>query len=233
MPQVERATEFDAGGEPNRNKVSAAQLCERLATINCAGEAFCCDSPNRTVAACMTDLINTCSSTLMLDKIAMQESSGFDAAAAEKAFTELEDRASRCDTSVAEWGGSSEGLRGILRGTVERKASCTPAATLDPVLVGAALVACAQPETHACVYANVLDTWTCEPRSAAGGVCVTDNNCTEGLYCVVDAPGIAGRCTERKATGESCAAPTECASLFCKKSVCVEADQQAAYCLVN
>ncbi|HTU57405.1 MAG TPA: Dickkopf N-terminal cysteine-rich domain-containing protein, partial [Polyangiales bacterium] len=149
------------------------------------------------------------------------------------AYTELENRASKCDTSVAQWGGSIDGLRGILKGSIEPKASCMPSATLDPVQVGAALVACAQPETHACVYATLLDPWTCEPRSAEGGVCVTDNNCIDGLYCFVQTPGIAGMCKQRKAVGESCASPTECSSLFCKKSKCVEADQQAAYCLIN
>jgi hypothetical protein len=232
-PAIEKATEFDAGKDPARNKVTAAQLCERLATINCAGEAFCCDTPNRTVEACKQDLITTCSMTLMLDKIAMQESSRFDAAAAEKAYTELESRASKCDPSVAQWGGSADGLRGILKGSIEPKASCMPSATLDPVQVGAALVACAQPETHACVYATVLDPWTCQPRSADGGVCVTDNNCIDGLYCYVQTPGIAGLCKTRKAVGDACASPTECSSLFCKKSKCVEADQQAAYCLIN
>jgi hypothetical protein len=230
---VEKATKFDAGSDPDRNKVSAAQLCERLATINCAGESFCCDSPGRTVDACKADLIQTCSMTLMLDKIAMQETSRFDAAAAEKAYSELESRASKCDPSVAKWGGSADGLRGILRGSIEPKADCTPAATFDVVQVGAAFVSCAQPESHACVYSSILDPWTCEPRSVAGGVCVTDNNCVDGLYCVVNTPGIAGMCQDRKAVGAACSAPTECASLFCKKSLCVEADQQAAYCLVN
>lgn len=232
---VERATVFDAGNDPNRNKVTAAQLCERLATINCAGEAFCCDNPGRTVAACKQDLIKTCSNELMLDKIAMQEVARFDAAAAEKAYTELERRASKCDPSVAQWGGSpTDGLRGILKGSIEPKASCKPAAALpEPVEVGAALVSCANPEANACVYANILDAWTCEARSASGGQCVTDNNCNDGLYCVVNTPGLAGVCTMRKASGESCQQPTECTSLFCKKSKCVDADQQAAYCLVN
>ena len=232
-PAIEKATEFDAGSDPDRNKISAAQICERLSTINCAGEAYCCDSPNRTVEACKQDLLDTCSSMLMLDRIAMQESSGFDEEAAEKAFSELEERASKCDPSVAQWGGSQDGLRGLLRGSIEPEQSCMPAATLDPVQVAAALVACAQPETYACMYASVLDPWTCEPRSAEGGACVTDNNCVDGLYCVVKTPGIAGTCMPRKAPGESCVNPTECASLFCKKSVCVETSQQAAYCLIN
>jgi hypothetical protein len=231
---VARATVFDAGSDPNRNKVTAAQLCERIATINCAGESFCCDNPGRSVDACKQDLIKTCSNELMLDRIAMQEVARFDPEAAERAYTELERRASKCDPSVAQWGGSTEGLRGILKGSVEPKASCKPAAALpEPVEIGAALVACAQPESNACVYTSVLDDWTCEPRSAMGGGCITDNNCTDGLYCIVNTPGLAGECQPRKATGESCQSPIECASLFCKRSLCVDADQQAAYCLVN
>lgn len=231
---VQRASEFDAGKDANRNKVTAAQLCERLATINCAGEAYCCDMPGRTVDACKQDLIKTCSSELMLDRIAMQEIARFDGEAAERAYNELERRASKCDPSVAQWGGSTEGLRGILKGSVEPKGSCKPTAALpEPVEVGAALVSCAQPETNACVYSNILDAWTCQPRAGMGGPCVTDNNCTDGLYCIVETPGLAGACQPRKASGESCQAPTECASLFCKKSKCVDADQQAAYCLVN
>lgn len=230
---IEKATKFDAGSDPDRNKISASQLCERLATINCAGEAFCCDAPNRTVEDCKQDLVTTCSTMLMLDKIAAHENTAFDAAAAEKAFTELEERASKCDPSVAQWGGSQDGLRGILKGTVEPKASCMPPATVDPVVVGAALASCAEPETYACMYKTLLDPWTCEPRSSEGGQCVTDNNCVDGLYCVVQTPGIAGACKPRKEVGESCVAPTECASLFCKKSKCVAADQQSAYCLIN
>jgi hypothetical protein len=236
-PPVERATEFDAGDDPARNKIMAGQLCDRISTINCAGESFCCDSPGRTVEACKQDLFTTCMNDLMLDRISMFESSKFDAAQAEKVFTELERLASACDPAIAKWGGSTEGLRGIMRGSIEPAASCKPVAALPEVVeIGAALVSCKDPATYACVYASLLDAWTCEKRGEAGGNCVTDNNCVDGLYCVAStsAPGIsAGTCTPRRQAGEPCTAPSECESLFCKKSLCAETSQQAAYCLVN
>lgn len=230
---IEKPSEYDAGTDPDRNKVMPAQLCQRIAEINCAGEAFCCDSPGRTLDACKQDLISQCSSTLMLDRIAMNPIAGFDAAAAEKAYTGVERRASKCDITAAMWGSSADGLRGILKGTVEAKASCMPTSVLDPMEIGAALLSCAHPETNACVYTNILDAWTCEPRGAMGGPCVTDNNCSDGFYCLPGAVGAAGSCGARKPVGESCQSPSECASLFCKKSKCVEADKQAAYCLMN
>jgi hypothetical protein len=231
---VEPTETYDAGSAADRNKVTPADLCRRIAEINCAGEAHCCDNPGRTQDACKQDLNKTCSSDLMLDRVAMQESTRFDAAAAERAYAELERRASMCDPTVAKWGAASDGLRGLLRGSVPAGSSCKPTATVpDAVSLAAGLLSCAEPETNACVYANPLEDWTCKPRSAAGGGCVTDNNCTDGLYCVIAAPGLPGTCKERKAVGESCDTPTQCASLFCKRGSCVEADQQAAYCLRN
>lgn len=225
---------YDAGSAPDRNRVEPAQLCQRIAEINCAGEAHCCDDPGRTVEECKQDLIETCANELMLDRVAMQEITRFDAEAAERAYTELERRAAMCDPTVAQWGAAPDGLRGLLKGSVAGGDSCKPTqAVPDPVSLAAALLSCEHPETHACVYANPLEDWTCEPRSAAGGGCVTDNNCEDGLYCVVTAPGLAGMCTERKAVGDSCDGPTQCASLFCKGGSCVAADQQAAYCLQN
>jgi hypothetical protein len=229
---IPRATEFDAGSDPDRNKVTPTQVCERLATINCAGEAYCCEMPGRTIEACKAALLQTCSNELMLDRIGTNAATGFDAAAAEASYTELERRASECDPTVAAWGGSPEGLRTIFKGTIAAKGECTPT-TLTPEAPAAALVSCADAEKYACVYTDPLGVWTCEERSAMGGTCITDNNCIADLYCVTNTVGIPGTCQPRKASGESCALPTECLSLFCKKNVCVDADQQAAYCLEN
>lgn len=229
---VERATRFDAGSDPNRNKVGAAELCARLAAINCAGEAFCCETPTRTVEMCQAQLVSTCKNELMLDQIAANPIAGFDQAAAERAFSELERKASTCDTSVAAWGGSYEGLRGILKGTLAASAECSPEQALpDPATLAASLVSCADPEHYACGAADVLGTWTCGPKAGAGGSCNTDNNCTDGLYCAIAGLATIGTCTARKDVGADCAGPTQCASLFCKGAKCVETSQQAAYCL--
>ena len=98
-----RAARFDAGSDPNRNKVSAADVCKRLAEIECAAEAYCCDSPGRSVDACKAEIVRACSQDLMLDQAAQNPITGFDAATAERAYTELENKASRCDPSVAAW----------------------------------------------------------------------------------------------------------------------------------
>jgi hypothetical protein len=234
-PPVMQATTFDAGSDPARNQVAPADLCTRLATINCAGEAFCCQTPTRTVDACKADLIKTCSSDLMLDRIAANPITGFDAAAAERAYTELERKASVCDETVAAWGGSADGLRGILKGTIAANASCKPPQTIpDKASIAAALVSCTEPTLHACAFTSLLaGDWSCAAKVGAGGACNTDNNCNDGLYCVLPALAAVGSCTERKAVGASCSAPTQCASLYCKSGKCVAADRQAAYCLVN
>ncbi|MET0390722.1 MAG: Dickkopf N-terminal cysteine-rich domain-containing protein [Polyangiales bacterium] len=231
---VERAAAFDAGKDPNRNKVTAADLCTRLVAINCAGEAFCCDTPTRTVDACKTALLQTCTSELMIDRIAMNPITGFDAGAAEKAYTELESKAAACDPTVAAWGASSDGLLGILKGSVAAGASCMPAQALpDAVTLAAALVSCADSRTNACLFENPLGAWTCSPKVAEGGTCNSDNNCSDGFYCNLPSLSLTGQCAARKAVGMNCTGPTQCVSLFCKSGKCVEADQRAAYCLAE
>ena len=225
---------FDAGSDPNRNKVSAADVCKRLAEIDCAAEAYCCDNPGRTVDVCKADVIKGCSQDWLLDQAAQNPVTGYDVAAAERAYTELEKKASQCDPSVAAWASSPDGLRGLLKGTVAPDASCKPADALpEPAAVAAALLSCKDSASHACLYANPLDAWTCAQRAAAGGACITDNNCQDGVYCALPALQVTGTCTDRKAVGESCMTPNECKSLFCKQGKCVAADQQAAYCLMN
>jgi hypothetical protein len=231
---IMHASSFDRGSDPDRNKVSGAEICKRLSEIDCAAEAFCCDRPGRTVDACKADVLKVCSQDLMLDQAAQNPITGFDQTAAQTAYTELEERASQCDPGVAAWAGSSQGLRGLLKGTVAPGASCKPPQSLpDPTSIASALVSCRDPEHSACMYTNPFDDWTCTPRAADGGACLTDNNCQEGLYCVLPTLAVNGSCTSRKEVDASCNEPRECKSLFCKKSKCVAADQQAAYCLVN
>ncbi|MEY4581424.1 MAG: Dickkopf N-terminal cysteine-rich region [Pseudomonadota bacterium] len=178
--------------------------------------------------------MKTCVEDLVLDRIAMNAVSGFDAAAAERAYTELESKASQCDPSVAAWGASAAGLRGILKGTIAPNTSCKPPQAFpDKAALGAALVSCADPQQYACSFPNVLDAWTCTPKAAAGGVCNSDNNCNDGLFCAISGLSGTGTCNDRYAPGVACKAPTQCTSLFCKGGQCVEANQQAAYCLMN
>ncbi|HEX4353245.1 MAG TPA: hypothetical protein VHZ95_10030, partial [Polyangiales bacterium] len=143
---------FDAGNDPSRNAAAPGGLCARLAAIDCAGEAHCCNAPGRTVDACRADVMQTCSSSLYLDQLAMNPVTGFDQTATTSAFTELEQKASVCDVTVAAWGGSTDGLRGILKGTLAANANCKPTGMVtDPVVAGAALASCSGITTTACL----------------------------------------------------------------------------------
>jgi len=227
-PPPERV--FDAGTAPDRNAVTPGQLCERLSTLQCAGEAFCCPNPTRDFAACHDKYFTGCKNDLLFDEIAMQPAAKFDAANAERVFTEIERRASQCDVGIAPYGESPEGLGSMFLGTVGAGGNCRPSNLLQKAASGAALVSCTERTTEACLPGTV--NWKCTPFVDAGGACFSDANCLAGLYC--NNPGLAltgGKCIVRKAVGASCGQPNECESLYCKGGSCVAADVNAAYCL--
>lgn len=220
---------FDAGTDPNRNKVQAGNVCDRLATIQCAGEAYCCTSPGRTFDQCKTAQSDGCAS-VYLDDITLNPVAGYDAAKAEAAFTEFERLASLCDPGVAAWASQTSGLRGIVAGTLNAGANCTPPSIINQAEAAGYLAGCTNPDTTAC-SGPVTAIWTCAARAGAGSACFTDVNCLDGIYC--DKPSLFqnGTCRARKAIGTACGGANECLSLMCKGGVCVVADQQAAYCL--
>jgi Dickkopf N-terminal cysteine-rich region len=233
---------FDAGTDPNRNAVQAGTICDRLATIQCAGEAHCCDAPNRTFDQCKEEMLAGCNDMALLDGIAAQARAGFDAAFAATTFTQYETMASMCDPDVTEWGASYTGLPGIFKGTVAPTKSCTPIGNLqDRALIAGYLAACTDMPNYACVprlkgtgSLAIPSGWTCDPKQPAGSGCFTDVNCETGLYCDNPDAKIGNVfCKVRKAVGETCTNPNECATLFCKKGLCVEKSVQAAYCLRN
>jgi hypothetical protein len=157
------------------------------------------------------------------------------------AFDQLQTMASMCDPNVAEWGSSYTGLLGILKGTIAAGRACTPKGNVnDKAVIAAALASCLDLPHTACMpvppsVSEPLPTWTCDAKGAAGANCFTDANCMDGLYC--DNPQVKlsskNTCKVRKQPGEGCVNPNECASFFCKKSVCVAKDVQPAYCLQN
>jgi hypothetical protein len=226
---------FDAGSDPNRNQITAGNVCERLAQIQCAGEAFCCESPGRDRTACEADMFNGCMGELYLDAMSLNSITGFDAAAASTAFGEIERMASTCDVSVAAYGVSPNGLMGMFRGSVSDGSSCSPGirAASDQALAAAALASCSNITTTACLPTSAL-SWSCKPRGDVGAECFTDLNCLDGLHCPNPDFDIgAATCAPRKAVGSPCQLPNECESLFCKGGTCVTADAQAAYCLAQ
>lgn len=220
---------FDAGTAEDRNAVLPGQLCDRLATIQCAGEAACCPKPGRDFAACKDAAVGSCSADLLFDQIAMQASAGFDAGNAHRVFDEIERLASKCDPSIAAFGISQEGLRSMFLGTVDPGGSCRPSNLLSKPQQGAALAACKMSESDACLPS--VTTWTCVPRGGAGTACFTDINCLDGLYCPNPEFDPAGaNCVQRKTDGASCSADNECESLFCVNRSCVAATKDVAYC---
>jgi hypothetical protein len=221
---------FDAGSDPGRNNVQAGQVCERLSTIQCAGEAYCCDNPGHTYDECKQAMFSLCANDLHLDAVTLNPVSGFDPARAATAFTQCEALASQCDPSIAAFGASVDGLRGITLGTLDPGANCTPPNVLDVPQAAAALASCKNAATTACLPG--LLQWTCAPRSMAGGPCFTDINCVDGLFC--DNPSLAltgAICKPRQADATPCQTPNQCTSLACKAGACVPPGVQAMYCL--
>jgi hypothetical protein len=220
------------GGDPSLNMVQAGAVCARLAMLDCAAEAHCCNNPGRTVAACESDIMLTCTSKFYIDALSLNPITGFDKSAAQTAFTVLQQKASQCDVSVAAFGTSIDGLPGTFKGTIAPGQSCRPTQSLpDNAALGAALASCTGLATTACLPQGLLGDWTCSPRNAAGGPCLTDVNCNAGLYCNLPSATSLGTCAATLPVGSACSLPSQCSSLFCKNSVCVAADQQAAYCL--
>ena len=227
---------FDAGSAPDRNMVVAGQICERLATIQCAGEQHCCSNPGRDFDACKMSTKKSCSNNLHLDEVAQKPITAFDEAGASAAFEELEARASMCDPEVAQWAVSSSGFLMAFRGTRAEAEACTPTTSPgagqllnpnDPDQL-AALASCTDGAHVVCLPA--LGPWICTQRAAAGGNCIFDGNCQDGLYCA-DSGFVNDVCTKRKADGDTCTSANQCSSYICKGGKCAEPTGENAYCL--
>jgi hypothetical protein len=226
-----QAPMFDAGTDPARNQVTAGHVCARLAQIQCAGEAFCCDNPGRDRAACEAAQLAICTQELYLDAITMNAVSGFDPTAATTAFEGFEQRASQCDPTIASYAASIEGLLGMMKGTVADKGNCSPGLVLDEPTAAAYLASCKDIATTACLPKDAV-VWNCAARGGEGASCFTDVNCTDGLYCPnPNAEFGTKKCAARKAVGTPCTTANECETLYCKGGSCVEATKHAAYCL--
>jgi hypothetical protein len=222
---------FDAGTDPARNQVQAGQVCTRLAQIQCAGEAFCCENPGRDRATCEVVMRDGCINQLYLDAMTENPDTGFDPAAAATTMTQIETMASTCDVGIAEFGASPDGLMGMFRGTVEAGESCSPGLTTNEAAAAGALASCADVNTTACLPRSAL-SWRCDPRGQVGDDCFSDLNCVDGLYCPNPDLDLGGaQCAQRLPDGSPCSLPNECASLFCKAGQCAPVTVQNAYCL--
>ncbi len=221
----------DAGDATVSGAVAAADVCERLSTIQCSGEASCCNNPGRDFDACKQIMKQACETELTLDQIAMNPVSGYDAQKAGEAFDEFERLVDDCVPNVVDWAISREGFAGVVEGTIDEGDDCTPPepTVVTVAKVGAALVSCRNGAEVACL--PKASGWTCQQRSDEGGPCYLDTNCKEGLYCLNPALGYDGVCTAQKALDAPCLTPNECASFVCKQGICAPVNVQNAYCL--
>ena len=225
---------FDGGSDPNRNNVMPGQVCERLATIQCAAEASCCGAPGRNFDQCKTAQLNTCRNEAYLDAVSMSPLVVFDMARAAAAFAEFERLASMCDPAIVQWAiNPTMGLLSIVSGTKNANDSCIPPASqsMERPVVAAHLASCRDPAAQACLPLRLL-AWECRPRGQVGADCFSDLNCVEGVYC--DNPSLmvtGAKCVARKLKDATCATSNECQSLFCRGGRCVAPSPGAAYCL--
>jgi hypothetical protein len=225
---------------PTDTNDSADNICQRVAEIQCAGQAHCCTSAvtqNVQVADCITAQAKACVDSGLVD-IAKNAVAGYDQNAATTRLAAFQTMASTCDPTIAAAAATSDGLRGVLQGTVAVGGDCHTVST-SATEVGAYLASCTDPKNNACLPSLPLK-WKCEARSAQGGPCFTDVNCVEntdplqGLYCAnpPSAPGVgSGTCTPRKTSGSDCKSGTECQTLLCIASKCADATAENAYCI--
>jgi hypothetical protein len=222
---------FDAGTDPMRNDVKAGHVCARVAQIQCAGEAYCCDNPGRDVAACEAKMTEACAKDGHVDDITLNTKAGFNAERAADALAQFEEMASKCDTTVADFGADPDGLMSMVQGTVAAGGKCSPPVTGGDAAAAGALASCQNAATTACLPSSAL-TWTCAPRGVAGAKCFTDLNCQNGFYCPnPDLQINMTNCLARKELGGSCAQDNECVSLTCIAGTCAAPTTQSAYCL--
>jgi hypothetical protein len=208
------------------------RICMRLSTSQCQAEQRCCSMPGRTLEACAAARQNDCEQSAHLDSVAVNPISGYDASAAQGIFAELEDKLEACDPSVVGWSTSPNGLRGVFKGSVARGQSCKPQQLLDTdeSRQTAALLSCLDPQQSACLPASLLGDWTCSPKSALAGSCLTDDNCASDAYCNTPPEAFFGTCSERQALGATCSGVNQCQSFNCSAGICKAPDPQAAFC---
>ena len=232
-------TEALFGTSEDRNRVQAGDVCERISTIECAGEQRCCTEPGRDFEECVETMVEGCRITLQLDYMTAKPVTGFDAVRAETAIARFEQMAKECDPLVATIGEDPEGLRGMMQGSLAPDDSCFP--PVSPANIFGAyneaatyMAACSDPAKYACLPDSPFD-WRCTERGGVGAFCFTDLNCQEGLYCPQEdptMPQLGIECAEALPTGAECSFSNECTSLACVRGACAEAgDIQATFCL--
>lgn len=207
-------------------------LCMRLTALQCEAEQHCCSAPGREREACESARSSGCDKDVQLDAVAAEAVAGFDAAAADEVFAELQRRFTDCDPEVVRWSASQAGLRSLFKGSVAAGQSCKPAQLVNAPQSqqAAALLSCKDAEQSACMPKSLLGEWTCSPKSARGGSCITSDNCDADSYCTASEQAVFGTCEERLSEGASCTDGTQCQSFSCSEGSCMAPDVQRAFC---
>ena len=227
---------------PTDTNNDASNICQRVAEIQCAGQAHCCQTAqNVQLADCIASQVKGCQDS-GLAAIATNSKAGYDLAAATTRLNDFQTAASTCDPNIAIHAASADGLRGVLQGTVSPGGDCKvqPATTTDTGIIGAYLASCTDPKNNACLP-TVLSGWKCASLNQAGGTCFSDANCaeqadpTQSLYCAgsTNAPllGANGKCTVRKPSGSTCKDARECQTLVCINGTCADNTVENVYCI--
>lgn len=230
--QPEQHDHAGSGAATLSAPVQTAGLCTRLASALCQAEQRCCNMPGRSLDACKSARQSECDQSSHLDSVAMSPLTGFDAAAADSVFNQLDVKLASCDADVLRWSTSQAGLRSLFKGSVESGESCKPAQLLeaDTTQQAVALLSCLDAPQTACMPVSLLGDWTCTRKSPSGGSCLTDDNCEASAYCATDADAVFGACAQRLALGAACSGATACESFNCSAGTCRPPDAQAAFC---
>ncbi len=216
--------------------VAADDFCTRLAQVSCDGFDRCCDDPVARAmapdrATCVQAVQNSCTSGMYSISMAVHDPrTGYDPEHAGAVIGTYQDFVARCDPSLVVWSGRRDGFMSALRGTVDNGRPCL--VDQDPVANYPALVSC-RDFSQSCIVSGLRDG-SCLERRPAGGNCVLDFDCQDGLYCA-PRPLNWGLCTAQLANGAVCAADGAshaewCQSSFCFMGRCAEPTQRSVYC---
>lgn len=221
------------------HSISPDDFCTRLAEVICDGITHCCDNPsfvmmNHDRGMCVGRIQTVCTNgNPNVSQLVHDRRTGYDPALGGDVIAEARYRASVCDVSVAAWTHEREGFLRVFPGTVAPGNMCLMG---DPTSAAnaAAFLSCNDPG-----YACVIESAThgaCNQRVGAMRPCITDFDCTTGLYCAPGAVLARSTCAPLLPTGGACShnladQPTWCASGVCTSGQCVAATLSSVYCL--
>jgi hypothetical protein len=213
----------DVGGQP-LTSVAASDFCTTMTKLLCAAETACCkDDAHRYAdeASCLTGESSDCIQNVQ--PAAMDPRTGYSPTAAAQALNNLKSKLKSCDLSIGEWFVAQDGLISIYQGTVTSGGSCTPKDMNDK----AAVLSCSGGSV--CRITPFPLSGQCGAEQGAGGACVTELECQDGLRC--NPPqSLGGQCKARLPDDSGCTSNPDCESLLCQNQVCVPRSADTVYC---